>query len=514
MSNWGAQRQYGWNNPVTNQVVVVTNGNNTGIFIYAGNPTFGNLIGWWTATGGTDQFGNPYTAGLNVSQGSISGALITGSIGDATILNSDFQQGTMEETAITFDTGGGMLLVYASTIVTTTFNSGSGNWLAPALITSVKAENVAGGSGGASDEAPGGFPSAGGAGGEYACEPALAVTPGNNYPYAVGAGGLGSHPDSSQKPGKGGDTTFAGDSVTVTAHGGAAPTGTASVGNGGVGGHGSSNTIHFNGGTGGNITLTSGHPNYQGAGGGSSGGRAVSGNNGTSISNSNEFGTGGGGGTAPSGGGAGARGGSLPNSGSTAGIGQNGGAPGGGGGGGVLPMCLGQANYGGPGANGQVKISYVSSQTLIAAIAPSAGTDSSGNAFAQAFTGMIAALQPGMSPAVVESWHGSSALSNSWAGTINYKLLSTNETKLVAVDLIPGTDTDGLTVLASGIIPATYRPLTNKWFPVGTNQLRLNAGGFPEGPEFEYLSTGEIRCNGIAGAATRVDFCVSIPLDL
>jgi hypothetical protein len=64
--------------------------NPSGIFIYNGTPANGNLIGSWAGAAGTDTFGNPYPQGLNVSQGDISGSVITGSVisGPDWILNS------------------------------------------------------------------------------------------------------------------------------------------------------------------------------------------------------------------------------------------------------------------------------------------------------------------------------------------------------------------------------------------------------------------------------------------
>jgi hypothetical protein len=78
----------------------------------------------------------------------------------------------------------------------------------------------------------------GGGGGEYAEESTLAVTIGNTYTVTVGAGGA---------PGTAGsNSSFPGDSKTVTAHGGGAASGES----GGEGGTGSSNTTHHNGGAG------------------------------------------------------------------------------------------------------------------------------------------------------------------------------------------------------------------------------------------------------------------------
>lgn len=104
-------------------------------------------------------------------------------------------------------------------------------WTCPSGVTSIKAECWGGGgTGGGTDGKNGG---GGGGGGEYAAEATLAVTPGRTYTVSVG--------------GPGQVSTFAGDTVTVTAN----PGGNASTSTAGAGGTGSTNTAHFNGGAGG-----------------------------------------------------------------------------------------------------------------------------------------------------------------------------------------------------------------------------------------------------------------------
>jgi hypothetical protein len=207
---------------------------------------------------------------------------------------------------------------------------GTYTWPAPGGITSItSAEAWGAGAGGAN--APGAFGGDGAGGGEYAKATSVAVTPGNNYTVAVGAGGAQSA--------DGGNSTFTGDSVTVTAHGGKAS---------GAGGTGSTNATHFDGGAGGSGSNT----HLGGGGGGSSAGTAAAGNAGA---NSPGVETGGAGGSAPTGGGAGGAGGSGSSSGSS------GGTPGGGGGG----ASWGGIN-GGNGGAGQVVLTYTPSSTPFA----------------------------------------------------------------------------------------------------------------------------------------------------
>ena len=171
---------------------------------------------------------------------------------------------------------------------------GTYTWTAPGDITSLTSAECwgAGGGGGTQFDLEGG---GGGGGGEYAKETSVAVTPGSSYTVIVGAGGA--------QTADGGDSSFAADSVTVTAHGGK---GTGSRA-GAAGGTGSTNTTHHDGGAGADSSGTGG---TGGAGGGSSAGTSAAGNAGSTNSST----TGGSGGSAPTGGGAGGDGGTYTSS--------------------------------------------------------------------------------------------------------------------------------------------------------------------------------------------------------
>jgi hypothetical protein len=211
----------------------------------------------------------------------------------------------------------------AATVFTSPTTS---TWTCPAGVYQVYAECWgSGGSGATGNSGNGG----GGAGGEYAAA-YVAVTPGNNYSYTVAAG-AGTVSGSGVNGSNGNSSTFAGDTVTVTAHGGGRGTFQYRSGGGGTKGTGSSNTVHYDGGAGG-----SAFP-YAGSGGSSAGPGSV-GNAGNGYSNTTP---------APTGGGAGGAG-----SGAGSGNGTAGTAPGGGGGG-----CWGPAVSGAGGA-GQVRLTY------------------------------------------------------------------------------------------------------------------------------------------------------------
>lgn len=254
-----------------------------------------------------------------------------------------------------------------STVVTTFTTSGSHSFTVPSGVTSLKVECWGGGGGGQ------GGSGAGGGGGEYAAESALVVTSGHTYTFTVGAGGAGG-PSGVGGPGSnGGTTSFAGDAKTVTAHGGQ---GSASATT--VGGTGSTNAIHFNGG--GSHANSTG-VSTGGAGGGSSAGTAAAGN--TGGSNSGQ--TAGVGATAPSGGGSGGNGGNGTGTGGV--TGQAGYSPGGGGGTGGAGSSANAA--GGAGGTGQVRITYTTPATNVvtASMAANSYTDTFGNTIPQGFNG-------------------------------------------------------------------------------------------------------------------------------
>lgn len=303
----------------------------------------------------------PYAYGTNAIQaGSITsaliaaGAIVAGQIAagaiDGMTINAVTINGNTISAAdvIVSGTNGGVFVYGSGGTIVQILTSGT-SWQAPAGVTSTKCECVAAGGGGdgSASTAAGG----GGGGGEYAAEAALAVTAGNTYTYAVGAAGTSG---TSGSGGNGGNTTFAGDSVTVTAHGGSGATGQP----GAAGGSGSTNTTHHNGGAGGSGFTSIG---YAGGGGGGSGGSGSAGNTGGA-------GTPGGygvGAAAVTGGGPGGNGGASGSAGSAPIT-----APGGGGGG------SGGGNASGAGAHGQVKLTYASATpSLIAALAGAAGTD-------------------------------------------------------------------------------------------------------------------------------------------
>lgn len=371
----------GWNNQVVNLIILTEQTTGfSGIFGYSPVIGAGNLIFSVSATAGVDPYGNPYPAGLYATQGEFSGVLNAASIGNTSIIGSTFENGTITDTAITFDSSGGTLLVYATTATVQSYTSGSGDWTAPAGVTSVKAECWAGGGGSS-------VYGNGGGGGEYAAEYTVAVTAGNMYAYSVGAAGqAGVYGGASAT--NGGSTTFTGDTLTVTANGGK------SGANGSSGGTGSSNSVHFPGGAGGAGVSDQTDFGYSGGGGGGAAGATGSGGNGSNGAQIPPY-AGGAGGTANDGGGGGGEGGYLTVSNApvppVAGT-----APGGGGGGGAQVFGT-PDTVAANGSAGKVSLTYQTARTLVTSISGLAGTDAYGNAYpvaigaTQYFVGSVSA---------------------------------------------------------------------------------------------------------------------------
>jgi hypothetical protein len=241
------------------------------------------------------------------------------------------------------------------TSVETFTSPGSGTYLAQPSVSSlnVRCWGAGGGGSGGSGFKGGANPAGGpgGGGGEYAAESALAVTAGHSYSYTVGAGGGRGQLNEDQgidvSGSAGGNSTFAGNSVTVTAHGGHGG-GTSS---GGAGGSGSTNSTHHNGGAGGSRSAAK-----NGMGGGGSGGTSNAGN---SVVTDSQLGA-----VAVTGGGIGGIGGNTyyPFHGNSPGAGPGGG--GGGGGANNGSGINGGAGIGSSGFNGQVTVSYTVSSPV------------------------------------------------------------------------------------------------------------------------------------------------------
>jgi hypothetical protein len=225
------------------------------------------------------------SAGTTAKQSLVATSPIASTVGAAMVLESENDGGT-DTAVVTFGTVSspdGSTIVFTplmaltpyamvlysgtSTVVIVTKTTGSGTIPIPAGVTVGKGETwgASGGSGSSTGAVSVGGTGAGG--GEYACEPALALTAGGTAAYAVGAAGTASAGSGTN----GGNTTLTGSAVTVTAHGGNGGQSNSASSASPPGGTGSANTIHFNGGGGGWA------PALYGGGGGGGGSAGPSG---------------------------------------------------------------------------------------------------------------------------------------------------------------------------------------------------------------------------------------------
>ena len=141
----------------------------------------------------------------------------------------------------------------------------------------------------------------------------------------------------------------------------------------------------------------------------------------------------------------------------------------------------------GNGADGRVRITYSTSGVLVGAVQPASGTDDAGNAFAAGYTGIVTAIQPSSSPAIVEGWHSFAPLGTgfnisgaSWNGDspyADYKLLADGSVKIRAlINVTAGPGGIAWKALTSGALPAGYRPSQARYFCVAWSQQSIYTG--------------------------------------
>ena len=163
--------------------------------------------------------------------------------------------------------------------------------------------------------------------------------------------------------------------------------------------------------------------------------------------------------------------------------------------------------HSGDGADGEVRISYVTNGVAVAGIMPAAATDDAGHDFAAGYTGQTTAFQPGSSPANVETWHTVSSFSNNWAGTnVEYRLMPFN-----AVWVIGILDPSGVTgVFPSTVftLPAGYRPASTQDHTPGFHA----SAGASAGIFYRAQTSGAIQVFNAAttSGALIADFFISL----
>lgn len=166
----------------------------------------------------------------------------------------------------------------------------------------------------------------------------------------------------------------------------------------------------------------------------------------------------------------------------------------------------------GAGADGQVKITYTSGSTLVAAISPVSGTDASSNAFGAEFSGQIQAFQPGVSPTAVETWHTMTLL-NGWTvasgGIARYKLNPDNTVTVQCTNISPGTLTNATSLWTS---PTGYVPsqLATQNFPA----VIVMTGAAQASTAFVAMrNSGSLTLQSFPATTTGVSFEIRYALD-
>lgn len=286
----------GWSSQYFTTIIIEGNTPGAGLFIYNGAPAAGTLIGSWVATAGTDAFGNSYPAGINVNQGQLNGVNIMnaaltastftgGSINNASAQNLGILGGTITETTIVMDQGGGVIFGYSNAQTTVTQSTPGSYSVTPANSGPADIHIYAAGAG--ATGGTGSLGQCGGGGGAYAGEPSYPLVGGQPYYYTVGAGGQGDYVGNNNAP-DGGDSFFdnGGAAGGVYANGGDHYNSAIGYGQGGQLG---SNTASYTGGNSGVLStgITNGTGGGGGAGtvargggGGSNGAAGIGGNNG------------------------------------------------------------------------------------------------------------------------------------------------------------------------------------------------------------------------------------------
>jgi hypothetical protein len=130
----------------------------------------------------------------------------------------------------------------------------------------------------------------------------------------------------------------------------------------------------------------------------------------------------------------------------------------------------------GQGSDGKVTFQFVNSSILGFALAPVAGTDSGGNAYAAGYTGPVNVFDP-ITPSIVEQWHNISGGTLGFTGVARYKLMpGQNAVRLYMAGNFTTAGTATFTA-----IPTQYRPTTTINFTciVANNPARaqLNTAG-------------------------------------
>jgi hypothetical protein len=495
---------------------------------------------------GYDQYGNAVPAGANLNVGTILGDLLApgsvdaskviiagtivgsliaansivagmiaaGAIDGLTINGVTINGQTISATDIVISGTNGGLFTYGSGGTTveshqaTTGGAVSGNWIAPAYVTTVTVELWGSGAGGGGNGGTQFLISGGAGGGGQYVKYQLTVVPGNTYPWRCGGGGSGG--SGAGQDGNDGNPSWFINATTAQAaggHGGQSGNTGASGRFGGYATPPGSPLVVNNGGTGGDGKS---HGPAGGGGGGGSGGTSLPGNTGADGSPPPNASYGGGASAVP-GGGPGGRGGgafNAPNTGQQPSVGPGGGGGGAGGDG-------GGSRAGGQGYGGKMVLTYTpSSSSIMVSIAGSPGTDPiSGEAFPAGI--MVDAIN---APSVAsdpiaggpETWHAfvmDSGWSSSAGNTVPSYRLMPDKTVMVEGFVNHASFTAAINLNGSNPLPTPYRPLTNHHTAGYTDVSGQSIG-------VNMQSNGVLRFELVGGASTSVRFSFRYAVDI
>lgn len=166
---------------------------------------------------------------------------------------------------------------------------------------------------------------------------------------------------------------------------------------------------------------------------------------------------------------------------------------------------------GAQGSAGSIKLTYVSPsvQALAYSLSPTVTLDSYGNQLPIGYQGPLAAIQPGSSPVVTETWHsldltvlGNATASGNGANGFFYRYRGDNEVEIVwDLTLTSISGSPNLVTLPTGYQPAVQQNVISSWY--GTGPVTYQTGF---SPHLLVFTSGIIQAENCLGLTT-VSLC-------
>lgn len=126
-------------------------------------------------------------------------------------------------------------------------------------------------------------------------------------------------------------------------------------------------------------------------------------------------------------------------------------------------------------------------------------------------TYLPAAVQPGSSPAITETWHDFPAFGNGWGrgtgGYGKYRLTAEGDCQVAIWLTATGTRTDGTVIMFTPGAGSAYSPTTAKNLPVIVNPNALSSNWTPM---MQFRSDGSIAVFGVNAASLNEISCHGI----